>query len=70
MRQAMNECSVSDSVARPGPPAVSTFGRSMILKASIRRIRTTVAATGAMAGQVMSWKICQLPAPSTRAAST
>jgi hypothetical protein len=42
----------------------------MILKASIRRISTTVAAIGAIAGQVMSRKICQPPAPSIRAAST
>ena len=55
----MKACSVIDSVARPGPPSVSTFGRSTILKASIMRIRTTVAATGAIAGQVMSRKICK-----------
>ena len=70
MRQAMKECSVIDSVARPGPPPVSTFGRSMILNASISRISTTVAATGAIAGQVMSRKIWKPLAPSSRAAST
>ena len=30
VRQAMNECSVIDSVAIPGPPLVNTFGRSTI----------------------------------------
>ena len=59
-----------DSVARPGPPLVSTFGRSTILNASIRRISTTVAPTGAIAGQVMSRKIWKRLAPSMLAAST
>ncbi len=41
----------------PGPPLVSTLGRSTILNASIMRISTTVAATGATDGQVISRKI-------------
>src|SRR3972149_9900578 len=64
VRQAMNACSVSDSVAVPGPPLVSTFGRSMILKASISRMRITVEVTGRICGQETFQNICQrLPPP-------
>jgi hypothetical protein len=42
----------------------------MILKASMSRISTTVAATGRIAGKVTRRKICQRLAPSTMAAST
>ena len=42
----------------------------MILNASISRMRTTVAAIGAIAGQVMSRKIWKPLAPSSRAASS
>ena len=46
------------------------LGRSTSLNASITRISITVAATGAICGQVISRKICQPLAPSTSPAST
>src|SRR3990170_5896271 len=70
VRQEMNACSVSDSVAVPGPPLVSTLGRSMILKASISRMRITVEVTGRICGQETFQNICQRLAPSTMAASS
>ena len=63
MRQEMKECSVSDSVAVPGPPLVITCGKSTILKASIIRISTTVRLNGKIWGQVIRQKICQRLAP-------
>ena len=42
---------------------------SMILKPSMRRMRTIVVTTGRMAGVVMLTKLCQRLAPSTTAAS-
>src|SRR5947209_12748683 len=69
VRQAMKACSVSDSVAVPGPPLVSTLGRSMILNASIMRIRISVEVTGMSCGQEILQKSCHRLAPSTIAAS-
>ena len=69
-RQIVYACRVSDSVAVPGPPFVSTFGRSMILKPSMSRIRTTVVVAGRICGKVIRQKTFQRLAPSTTAAST
>ena len=67
--QLKYECKDKDSVAIPGPPLVITLGRSIILNASIKRIKIIVTLTGKSVGQVMSLNICQPPAPSMRAAS-
>ena len=69
MFQSMYAWSVIDWVAVPGPPPSRMFGMSMILKPSIRRMRTIVVVTGSRAGKVMWRKLCQRLAPSTRAAS-
>src|SRR5713226_9812287 len=68
-RQIVYACSVSDSVAVPGPPFVSTLGRSTILNASISLISTTVEVAGSICGNVTPQKSCQRLAPSTTAAS-
>ena len=58
--QLKYECKDKDSVAIPGPPLVITLGRSIILKASIKRIKIIVTLTGKSVGQVMSLNISQL----------
>ena len=69
MFQSIQAWRVIDWVAVPGPPPSRMLGMSMILKPSMRRMRTIVVDTGSRAGIVMCTKVCQRFAPSTSAAS-